>query len=309
MAINYQYINKDTAIHHLNPLSKLAWTIVIIIITLTYNNPIYLLLFFCSLIPVIFTAQIKAEWKTTMKFSLLLGLLIIFINILFSQYGTHILYQLPFRIPLIGSPRITLEAILYGLGNALRLITIISAFIVLTLTTHPDDIMLLMQSMRLPYKTVLLTSLSTRFIPTLAKDLREIREAQQCRGLELHQKKLLPRVKSSGMIIIPLLSNSLDRTVQIAEAMEARGFNTLKSRTSFQQIRYSKIDFIMFILIISCLIFSLWAYWQGWGNYQYYPTLGKLFSGRSDYVVLGCLSILLFSYPLLASLKRRTEFD
>ena len=309
MAINYQYTPKDTAIHGLNPLSKLVWTIVIVILTLTYNNPVYILLLFCSMLPLIFIAKITAEWKTTMKFSILLGLLIILINTLFSQHGTHILYQVPSQIPLIGSHRITLEAILYGLGNTLRLITIMSAFIILTLTTHPDDMMLIMQNMKLPCKTVLVTSISTRFIPTLTKDVQEIRETQQSRGLELHRTKLLHKIKSSGMIIIPLLSNSLDRTVQIAEAMDARGFNTSKNRTSYKQIKYTRFDFLIFTLIIISLILGLWGYGQGWGNYQYYPTLDILLSGKSDYIALGCLSSLLFAFPLFACIKRRIDFD
>lgn len=309
MAVNYQYINKDTAIHGLNPLSKLAWTTVIVIFALTYNNPVYILVLFCGTLPLILMAKIRAEWKTAMKFSILLGLLIILINMLFSQYGTHILYQIPFRIPLIGSPRLTLEAILYGLGNTLRLLTIISAFIILTLTTHPDDMMLMMQSMKLPYKTVLVASLSTRFIPALIEDVKEIRDTQQSRGLELHQIKLFHKIKRSGMIIMPLLYNSLDRTIQIAEAMESRGFGAIKNRTSYKQIKYSKIDFLTLTLIFSCLIFGLWIRWRGWGDYKYYPTLDKLLSGKSDYIALSCLSSFLFAFPLFASIKRRIEFD
>ena len=309
MAVNYRYINKSTAIHDLNPLAKLAWTIVIVVLTLIYNNPLYILTLFCGTLPLMLMAEIKTEWKTALKFSILLGLVIILINMLFSTSGAHILYQAPFHIPLLGSPRLTLEAIFYGLGNTLRLITIISAFTIFTLTTHPDDMMLMMQSLKLPYKTILVASLSTRFVPALIQDVKEIRDTQQSKGLELHQTKLSQKIKRGVMIIIPLLSNSLDRAVQIAEAMESRGFGAMKNRTFYKEIRYSKIDFITILLIVSCFIAGLWIRLQGWGDYEYYPVLDKLLSAKSDYIALGILSLFLFTFPLVADIKRRIKLD
>jgi energy-coupling factor transport system permease protein len=40
----------------------------------------------------------------------------------------------------MGFPSVTLEALAFGAGMSLRLFTILSAFAILTLTVHPDDL-------------------------------------------------------------------------------------------------------------------------------------------------------------------------
>ena len=95
------------------------------------------------------SGKVWREWASLMKLSLYLALLIIVINALVSYEGSHVLYQFSFKLPLLGTPRITFEAIIFGIGNALRLLAIMSAFAVLTLTIHPDDLMLAMVGERL----------------------------------------------------------------------------------------------------------------------------------------------------------------
>jgi len=58
---------------------------------------------------------------------------------------------------------------------------------VLTLTIHPDDLMLAMIKLKLPYKSVLVTSLATRFVPTLVDDVERITDHVAI----LHQGSLL----------------------------------------------------------------------------------------------------------------------
>lgn len=307
--ISYRYSDKDTPIHGLNPLCKLVWIAAVVILSLVFDNPLYILLLFLSTLPMIIIARVGKEWRTIMRFTAYLCVVIIIINALLSPHGSYVLYQAPFRIPVMGVPRITLEAILCGVGNSIRLLAIISAFAVLNLTVHPDDIMLAMLSIKLPYKSVLVTSLATRFIPTLIDDVKNISDAQRSRGFELDKGKLLHRIKGSATIIIPLLCNSLDRTVQIAEAMESRAFGAIKSRTFYRQIRLSQVDTITLALGITGCAFGISMRWMGWGSYQYYPTMSSVVSGVSECLLLLGLTLLLAATPAMAFLKRRIDLD
>ena len=306
---SFRYREKGTAIHRLNPFCKLAWLVSIFVLALIFNNPIYTFLLFLSTLPLVIAARVWREWVAIMKYALYLCLAIIVINALVSYHGSHLLWQAPFSIPIIGAPVITLEAIFFGVGMSLRLLAIISAFTLLTFTIHPDDIMLAMIKMKLPYKSVLVTSLSTRFIPTLIDDVERISCVQRARGLELDQGRLWQRIKSRMAIIIPLLSNSLDRTVQVAEAMESRAFGSGGNRTFYKEITLSKLDVPVLILGLLPLALGIILRWWGQGVYQYYPTLGEIGFSGFESAMLALLVFLLGMMLPLALLKKRIELD
>jgi len=307
--ISFRYKNRETAIHKLNPFCKLGWVTSIFVIALIINNPIHLLLIFLATLPVVAAARVWREWTLVMKFAFFLCLAIIIINALVSSHGSHVLWRAPFRVPLIGTPVLTVEAVLFGAGMSLRLLAVLSAFAVLTFTTHPDDLMLSMIKMKLPYKSVLVTSLTTRFIPTLIDDVERISDVQRSRGLELDRGNFFQRIRNRMAIIIPLLSNSLDRTVQVAEAMESRAFGQGESRTYYHEIKLNKFDVWILLVSILPLIAGILIRWLGQGDYQYYPTLEKLSFGGLEGLMLALLVLSLCVMVPLAIIKKRIELD
>ncbi len=307
--ISYKYTDKGTVIHKLNPWCKLAWIASVFILALLFDNPVYLLLLFLSTLPLVLAARIWKEWASLMKFFLLLCLLIIVINALASNRGSHVLYQVPFAIPLIGAPKITLEAILCGIGNSLRLLAIVSAFTILTFTIHPDDLMLVLMKAKLPYKSVLVTSLSTKFVPALIGDAQCIADVQRSRGLEFDKGSRIQKVKNHMAIAIPLLSNSLDRAVQVAEAMESRAFGSGKNRTFYRELTMSRLDVVTLAFAFSPAVVGIGMRCLGQGGYEYYPVLQEISFTQLEAIMLGGLVLLLNMVFILAPLKRRVDLD
>ena len=307
--ISFRYRDKGTPIHKLNPFCKLAWIGSILVLALILNNPFFLFVLFLSTLPVIKAARVWREWLSFMKFTLFLCIAIIIVNALVSSHGSHVLFEAPFRMPVMGAPIITLEAIVYGAAMALRLLAIISAFAILTFTIHPDDMMLAMIKMKLPYKSVLVTSLSTRFIPTLIDDMERITDVQRSRGLELDKGKLSQRIRSRSSIVIALLSNSLDRAVQVAEAMESRAFGTGRHRTFYKNIRFSPIDITTLVLVLLPCVLGIFMGVSGYGQYQYYPTLEGIGLSRLEWFLLPLLVFVLLIILPLAYLKQRVDLD
>ncbi len=307
--ISFRYRDKGTAIHRLNPFVKLVWVATIFVLSLIFNHPIYLLLLFLSTLPLVIAAAVWREWISIMKFALYLCLAIVIVNAMVSYHGSHVLWQASFRIPPLGAPVITLEAILFGFSMSLRLLAIISAFTILTFTVHPDDIMLAMIKLKLPYKSVLVTSLSTRFIPTLIDDVERISDVQRSRGLELERGNLAQKISRRTAIIIPLLSNSLDRTVQVAEAMESRAFGSGEKRSFYKEIKLGGLDVPALVLGFLPLAQGILMRCWGQGDYQYYPTLGKISLSGFEISMLALLVFLLCMIVPFALLKKRIELD
>jgi len=307
--INFRYREKGTPIHRLNPLCKLLWVGGILVLALILDHPLFLLLLFISTLAPVAAAGVIKEWASFIKLALYLCIAIIVINALLNYHGAHVLYQAPFRLPVLGIPTITLEAVVFGLAMCLRLLAIISAFAVITLTVHPDDVMLAMIKLKLPYKSVLVTSLSTRFMPTLIDDAERITDVQRSRGLELNRGGLFKRIKNRIHIVMPLLSNSLDRTVQVAEAMESRAFGSGGKRTYYRDIKLDTMDIVSLVLALSPLAFGIFVSLSGYATYQYYPSLGALNLGIEAWSAMAVLTLLSASLVPLAYIKRRFYLD
>jgi energy-coupling factor transport system permease protein len=189
---------------------------------------------------------------------------------------------------------------------SLRLLTIMSAFAIITFTIHPDDLLLSMIKAKLPYKSVLVTSLSTRFIPTLFNDIQCISDVQRSRGLELDKGNLTQKVSNRMAIIVPLLSNSLDRVVQVAEAMEARAFGSTGKRTYYKEIHFSKTDVYVLLVIVLTTGFGIFIGISGYGDYQYYPSLAPLDMSYREILFISILTVLFLSIIPIACLNRRS---
>jgi energy-coupling factor transport system permease protein len=136
-------------------------------------------------------------------------------NVLTSHYGKTVLFAIPGRVPLLSGP-LTLEALVYGATNGLALSAILIAFTILGQALPVRSLIRMIPNAF--YPVALMVSIAVTFLPTLLRRLEEIREAQAIRG---HQ---LSGLKDWPPLFLPLLVDSLERALQLAEAMTARNF-------------------------------------------------------------------------------------
>ena len=304
-----RYQDKNTAIHRLNPVVKLVWGATIIVLSLIFDHPLYIMVLLVAVAILLKSANVWREWTSVLKLWLWLGGSVIIINALVSYQGNHVLAIAPFTLPVLGQPVITLEAIVFGAVMAVKLLVIISSFAFINLTVDPDDVMSVLLKMKLPYKSVLVTSLSTRFIPCLIEDVQRINDAYRTRGVLLDTGNWFKRLKNRAGIIIPLLSNSLDRAVQVAEAMEARAFGTGQNRTYYRDIKLSHMDRVILIFGLLPLGAGVMVRVFSYGDYEYYPNLQMINFSGFIFLLLGMIALLLLAIVPLALLQRRVELD
>jgi biotin transport system permease protein len=131
-------------------------------------------------------------------------------------------------LPWVLVPLLLLHGALSGWQDAVRLVARLTVLLLLatlvSLTTRvSDQLEALGRALRplalvgvSPARLGLLLSLTLRFIPLVAEWTREVREAQRVRGLEHHPLALL----------VPLLVKTLRTADALAEAIDARGFDS-----------------------------------------------------------------------------------
>ncbi|MDY6959153.1 MAG: energy-coupling factor transporter transmembrane component T [Halobacteriota archaeon] len=240
----FRYKDINSPIHKLNPLSKLIWVASIILLSLIFNDPLYILIPFALSISIISISKISKEWVSMVRIAGWFCLMLALINLFF---------------------RPTVEGLLFSIAMSIRLITIISAFAILTFTIHPDDLMSSMVRIGLPYRSVFVTSLSTRFFPIVIDDMQMITDALRSRGVELDKGGFYDRIKNRMEVVIPLLNNSLDRSIQIAEAMESRAFGSQK-RTYYNLTRMEKADYLISLVALIPLLLGVFVRFLGFGG-------------------------------------------
>ena len=132
---------------------------------------------------------------------------------LLQTTGYHVLWSGP-TVPVLGPLDVTSEE-LRGAGLvALRFAAVGLAFAVYALLLDHDRLLAAATARR----SVLGAALATRLVPTLERDARGLVEALRGRGIEPSG------LRGHAALLSPLLAGSLERGLNLAEAMEARGF-------------------------------------------------------------------------------------
>ncbi|MBN1484120.1 MAG: hypothetical protein JXA37_05310 [Chloroflexia bacterium] len=199
------------------------WMLAALLPALTTRNPAYLLLLLLAVTVVQLSLPRGepgvADWRFFIQAGLFLWLFTIPLNALTVHAGETVLFRLPRGLPLIGwviGGPITLEAVSYGFLSGFGLLVVL--LVLVTFNRAVDPYQLTRAVPAVFFQTGVMTSIALSFVPQATLALREIREAQAIRG---HRWRGLRDVVPLAM---PLLTTALERALQLAESMEARGF-------------------------------------------------------------------------------------
>jgi energy-coupling factor transport system permease protein len=128
--------------------------------------------------------------------------------------GSHVLWTGP-TVPVLGQIDVTTEELGSAAVQALRLAAVTLAFAVYALLLDHDA---LLRSTRFARRSALVVALATRLVPTLERDTLGLIEALRGRGV------VVEGVRGRARLLSPIVSGSLERAMNLAEAMEARGY-------------------------------------------------------------------------------------
>jgi len=130
------------------------------------------------------------------------------------------------------------EGLWPGLRIALQIFLFFIPGIVFLRTTQASRMMKELSKV-IPYRLSFLVYTSLRFVPFFAREIREIKMAQQLRGARLAPKDLLNPSNWKDVfhcLMIPLLVRALKIADEAALSAEARGFGRRTERTYFNPL-------------------------------------------------------------------------
>ena len=146
---------------------------------------------------------------------------------------------------------------------AMRLFNIFTASQLAFGYLTPEELSCALRHMKVPFGVVFMISTGLRFVPLMKKKIASVREAQMSRGIDLRFR--LKNVGNFMAMLVPVLTQSLVLSDELAVAMEVRGFG-MKKRSSRKRLRFRRTDYLL--CAFSTLAFAAFAAWES-GLYRF----------------------------------------
>lgn len=265
-----RYVPYNTLIHKLDPRTKiLSMILLMVIIFFSYGSTWTNLIVYGGLgiIILVLMKMSKIKFRQVLKQLKMMWFMMLFlfvINLLTSKeiidvpgFGeVGVLFTIPY---------INKDIYLSGFVNTfyivVRLMLMIELSLILTASTKPMDLTYALEWLLKPFKVIrlpvheiaMIISLALRFIPTLLDDTERIMKAQASRGVDFQEGKFKEKVSAITSLIMPLFISSFQRSEDLANAMEARGYDPNAKRTRYRLLSFKVADILSLIFIVLLL--------------------------------------------------------
>jgi energy-coupling factor transport system permease protein len=196
------------------------------------------------------------------RWGLMLGVLIVAVNAIAAQRGDTILVR-GWEVPVLGQLDVSAEALVEGAVLALRIAVVLCAFAVHSACVDPDRLLRLLRPVA--RHSALTATLITRLVPLAAADHARLRDAQALRG---------PAAAPVGRAALTrrLVAGSLDRAVDVAAALELRGYARGVPRAAGRR-RSSRHSWRFAAAGVAIAMLGIGARVAGLGEFEAYPTV------------------------------------
>jgi len=258
------YIQGDTIIHKLHPVTKLVFWAVVMLAMMVSDDPVVISVVMLGTIAMYMIAKIPFS-KITELFKVILPATIMYvvIDLIFFTYNPATHLFLFYLIPFVNWIPVTLESAVFTAGAVLKFVLVLLSYRLIPLTTPIPDIIRFFAKIRVPSYINTAISSALAYVPVMYNEAKMIEEAQRSRALKLEYRNPIKKVRAILTLFIPLLSVSFQRSMRLAVALESKGFGyTMKKRTYYHELSLHSRDFIflaMFTLITGLLIY--YGYW------------------------------------------------
>lgn len=233
----------------------IVWVLAGAVIVFLTRNPLYLLLVLLAARVVQAVGRRPGAGLSIVFWRL--ALLIIVFSTLFNMLSVHVgetvLFALPANWWLVGGP-ITLEAAVYGMINGLILVTLLAIFFAFNDLVPVSELVRLAPAALANVGLVVLIAVS--YVPETMGHLQRIREAQALRGRDLSG------LRDWRPLLIPLLIGGLERSMNLAETMVARGYGASVDARLAVGPQIGLLTGLA--LAFAGWLLTFWLPWAGW---------------------------------------------
>lgn len=158
----------------------------------------------------------------------------------------------------IGPLGITASSFWHTIGMAARIISISLAISLLLWTTEPGDAVAGLTRLGMPFAVGFPVIMVLQHVVTFHRQFQRILEAQQSRGLIFSRWNPYQVARAYIPVLVPLLITALRSVDTLALALQSRGFEPGKPRTSRRVLRLRTMDWAFMAVCTGTIAALAW---------------------------------------------------
>jgi energy-coupling factor transport system permease protein len=254
------FYETDSFLHRVNPLTKLAFTILVMVILTLVVDPITpLAITLVGLVTIVTLGGVPiGQTLKTLRPFLVVSFGLFWTTALFYAGGGR-------RLADWGLLVLTDEGVAYGAAIMFRILAIFAISLLFTLTTDPTAFLqALVQQARVSPRFGYGIIAAYRFVPLFDGQLASIQAAHRIRGVQSGGGPVAQYRRLVGHMV-PLLAGAIRHAERVALAMDARGFGAVANRTYYRRSVFGWRDAVFTVgagLVLALLLGTLYA--VGW---------------------------------------------
>jgi energy-coupling factor transport system permease protein len=226
------------------------------VLAFLFVNPLYGLVVLAIVLAFGYAAQSLVNLKRIWFILLMIAVMTVILWTLFGSGETPLFWL------------VEQEALLYGIGAALRIDIMIVAGMIFLSTTRNEEIATGLVKLGIPYRFAFAVSTALRLVPTIAATGATIGQAQRSRGLDLESGNLIQRVRKNTPLLIPVFVSTIRSTNVFSMALESKGFGASPQRTYFLKIELTRRDVLVLVSFAALLVAALALRFAGYGGVE-----------------------------------------
>jgi len=262
-----EYESRSTPIHGLDPRVKTVWMLCVIIMSIVWTHPVYLVALGLSVVAFGFFAQLPwPKLKGVMSFMLVFAAVICIIqgatysvkSVTLTDPSRILFHLIPGWLPSLGpAVPVRLGGFIYGISMGLKILIVLLVITVFGFTTSPSEVVQVIARVPfVPYQVGFVVSTAWKFVPVVQIQMRTLMDAHRSRGVDFEQGSFPQRIRKTSAVVMPLFANSLSMAETMALAMESRAFGYSKRFTFIRPYTMSMADWLV---LAGSLVFTVVA--------------------------------------------------
>ncbi|MBM4254917.1 MAG: energy-coupling factor transporter transmembrane protein EcfT [Deltaproteobacteria bacterium] len=259
----FLYLDRRTFVHRRHPLVKVLGMLLFFIAAFVVDHPLFILPISLGMFTLI--------WLTDSVTNLRRLRILFFFIFTFTIIIWSVFYGRGSPLAMFPDVPVTREGMMFGLGTALKLSTFLATGILFLSTTRIEEFAYAFTLLGLPYRIGFTITLAFRLVPLFLEAAFTVIQAQRCRGLDMSRGPLLQRLRHYVFVMIPVFMGALRRADQMAVALEVRGFNSGRTRTSYQRVLWNGGDTLALFTVFSLAVLYVYFWRLGYGRIPVLP--------------------------------------
>lgn len=239
------YVPRPSPIHRLHPVTKLVGLLALVLAAFLVDAPAWLAPLGLGVLALL---AVAGALGLVVRFRALFVLVFVFTVLVWTFFFAGVL--VPSRAGLA-----------FGVSTAIRLDTFLATGLLFLATSRVEEVAYALGRMGVPYPVGFTLTLAFRLVPLFFDAARTIVQAQRCRGLRMDRGSLLVRLRRFAPVVVPVFVGALRRADRMAMALELRGFNSGRPRTTFLRATAGPRDAVALAIALGVagLYVAVWA--------------------------------------------------